>query len=415
MGGMSAAAPTQAFTVASGVLLILLLADPSCRAALGRLPDLRMAVIGLAYLFLLWFLQFTPLTICMAQSPAWARGDMISVDPQWGFRGIIGFGSALAFFLIGALLGADRRRARALSLGLGCLLTVVFIHAVVDYWQVSNAPRDPTSPDVVRLDGAFQSANTLASLWIAGLLGSAGFCLAETPRRGGRGRRLALILSFSVALICFVGLIGSLSRAGIAIGITLLGILSIFAWPERRVLIVLGFASLAGCLAFVDAFGERIGLPVRQVDLLASLLTRLPEWKAALDLTSLRPCLGWGVSSFRLIVETVREAPTQSFTLVSITPHNLLLLITAETGLAGLLAWGVLGVGSVMAASGAFYRTNNMGAIAMALGLAGVFLHNLVDFSFAIPATAAVFSLILGMLVGKAAERPKKAKRVMTG
>jgi O-antigen ligase len=414
-GGMSEAASTQILTVLSGVLLVLLLLDPLCRAALVRLPNLRLAGFGLIVLFGLWGVQFAPVMVCMGSPPSWARPDMVSIDPQWGFRGIIGFGSALAFFWIGALLGADRRRARALAVIFGALLVGVFIHSVVDYWQQSLQPRDPAIPDVLRLDGAFQSANTLASLWILGLLGSAGFFLAEMPRRGGRGGSTALGVSLLVVLVCLFGLIGSLSRAGTAIGVLMLGLLALLAWPERRVSIALIFCACVVGIAGFSLLGDRLGLPIRQVDLMTSLTTRLPEWKAAVELTAKRPCLGWGVGSFPLTIEAVREAPTQSLTLVSVTPHNLFLLITAETGGLGLVAWTLLGVGLTASIIGRGERRQNILSMGLILGLVGVLVHNLVDFSLAVPATACVFSSVLGFLVGKASDKPKKQRQPIGG
>ncbi|MEN9873133.1 MAG: hypothetical protein RL186_30 [Pseudomonadota bacterium] len=407
---MSQAAATQILTAASCILLLALMLDPRCRQALSRLPNLRLALFGLAALLLTCLVQFAPLMLCMAPPPAWARADMVTIDPQWSTRAIVAMGASLAFFLIGAVLGVDPKRAKTLMFTLGLLLLVVFGLAVFDYWQETLRPRPSGAPDVLRLDGAFQSANTLASLWILGLLLSVGYGLAQAPRRGGRGRSPITIMSFVVGLVCFLGLLASMSRAGIAIGVVMLGVLGFVAWPERR--LAIGATSLAFgvCIALVGIFGAQLGLPLRQIDLLGSVLTRLPEWQAALDLTLMRPCLGWGVGSFGLSVEAVRQAPLQSLSLVSVTPHNLFLLIVSETGIAGLVAWGVLASGLWRAARPAFLRHQIVWPSALALGCVGVILHNLVDFSLAVPATACAFSIVLGLLVSQAAVRPKKMR-----
>jgi hypothetical protein len=139
------------------------------------------------------------------------------------------------------------------------------------------------------------------------------------------------------------------------------------------------------------------------------------EWKAAVELTLMRPCLGWGVGSFPLAIEAVREAPTQSLTLVSVTPHNLFLLITAETGGLGLVAWTLLGVGLTASIIGRSERRQSILSMALVLGLVGVLVHNLVDFSLAVPATACIFASILGFLVGKASDKPRKQRQPIGG
>jgi O-antigen ligase len=117
-------------------------------------------------------------------------------------------------------------------------------------------------------------------------------------------------------------------------------------------------------------------------------------------------------------MEPVREAPIAASSLIVITPQNSLLLVSSETGLVGLIAWGFLAVGIVkFAVNGLRIRSASV-PIATALILASIatFLQSLFDFPMSIPVVSALWAFLLGYAGGLGSKsRRRRAARSNAG
>ena len=401
-GGANSALSTQLFALSISAILIIVLIDPKLRAAFRRLPKLDGIFVGSILVVAVLLLQFAPLMVCMPQPQPWARPDMVTIDPDWTLRGITGFFSAIGLLVLGAVFAADRDSRKATTLLFGLFCFVVFAGAAVELLTSVGQPQDPAVPSSTRLNGAFVSANTMASLMIIGGISSLGYCFNELNANGGRARALPVRIALAVAICCLLGLIGTQSKAGwLVAGIVLsIFLMVIPKWHRGITFLVLVLAWL-GLWAGV-MYGDIVGFPLRQIDVNQSIFNRIPEWKGAISLFGSRPCLGWGGGTFSLALNPIQPAPIQSMTLVAATPHNFILLVLSETGLLGALAWSVLAYASGRLLFRAILQAEDQGALlfSITLGLAAVLAHNLVDYSLAVPLLAGVFCLTLGFAIG---------------
>jgi O-antigen ligase len=401
-GGANTAMSTQLFALAVAAILVIVFIDPKLRAAYHRLPRLNFIFLGSGLVALVLALQFTPLMICMPKPQPWARPDMVTIDPAWTLRGITGFFSAMGLLVLGAIFAADRDSRRAIIVLVGLFYLVVVVIAgtefLISVGQTNNAAGQTSS----RLNGSFVSANTMASLLIIGGITSLGYFFSEYNSNGGRARTLSAGLSFAVALCCFICLIGTQSKAGLFVAGAILSIfvMVIPRWNRGRTLFVLILVWFFMWAAVM--YGDIVGFPLRQSDVNQSIFNRVPEWNGALNLFYSRPCLGWGGGTFSLALNPIKPPPMESVTLVAATPHNFFLLILSETGILGCLAWATLAYACGRLLMRANVRAEDQGPLlfSITLGLAAVLVHNLVDYSLAVPLIGGVFCLTLGFAIG---------------
>ncbi|OYU77554.1 MAG: hypothetical protein CFE32_05190 [Alphaproteobacteria bacterium PA3] len=401
-GGANSALSTQLFALSVSAILMIAFIDPKLRAAFRRLPKLDLIFLGSILVAAVLLLQFAPLMVCMPKPQPWARPDMVTIDPDWTLRGITGFFSAIGLLVLGAIFASDRDSRKAITLLFGLFCFLVVASATVEFLTSVGQPPDPADPSSTRLNGAFVSANTMASLMIIGGISSLGYCFNELNANGGRMRALSVRVSLAVATCCLIGLIATQSKAGWFVAAIVLSIflMIIPKWHRGMTLLVLVLSWL-GLWAGV-MYGDTVGFPLRQIDVNQSIFNRIPEWKGAISLISSRPCLGWGGGTFSLALNPIQPPPMQSMTLVAATPHNFILLVLSETGLLGGLAWLTLAYACGRLLLRAIIQAEDQAALmfAIALGLAAVLAHNLVDYSLAVPLVAGVFCLMLGFAIG---------------
>lgn len=216
---------------------------------------------------------------------------------------------------------------------------------------------------------------------------------------GGEGSRnliLALLLALGLA-----GLLASLSRAGIAIGILALVTTVLtagrFAPPRVRVAMAAALISLAaipwlalGSERLIDRYSE-------SAVSLAAPSGRLQVWEDTLRMTRAHALAGTGLGTFAAAYPSYRSPRVRLFYAHA---HNDLLQFAAEAGVPGLsLLILLLAILIARARRGLGGGYGPLGA-GFAAALLAILLHGLVDFNFHIPANAAVAAVLAGSLEG---------------
>jgi O-antigen ligase len=405
IGGANNAWSTQAFTALACAIGIVALLDRRVVTTVTDLAANRWLMIGLFATFGVIALQLTPIAACQGSTPIWARPDMVTIDPDFTVRGLVALSAPAVLFVIGAAHGAHKGFRVAALACLALALGVLLAQAWFDLQAQRALPDDVAGPDVARLNAAFVSANTLASIIVLGLFACAGVAVAARARAGGgRGALFAgaaLLIAAALAAALFL----TQSRAGWLA--TLVGLAALAALLARRsgvAMAALAGLGVAAALAVVlgPALGPMLGLPARELDVAGSVASRVPEWRGAWALFLDRPCLGWGAGAFALAFEPLQPAPESSLILMATTPHNWPLLILSEQGVAGLLAWTILGVGIILHVRRGRGAPGGRRALAcgIAAGLVAVVAHNLVDYSLAVPAVAGLWAYLAGFAGG---------------
>jgi O-antigen ligase len=178
-------------------------------------------------------------------------------------------------------------------------------------------------------------------------------------------------------VLCVVGLFLSFSPIGIALGVAALGAL---AARRRHWVLYLGAAALT--LGIVAAFAFRGDLAG-----LEPLALRLDNWRTALWLWSTSPVTGVGFGSFGQACQTVPFAVGNR----PMHAHSLPLEWLAELGIVGLVACILIALWMVRLIRRLW--PDNPG---LAVAIAVVPLHNLVDFSLFTSGVAVPWAVLVG-------------------
>lgn len=201
-----------------------------------------------------------------------------------------------------------------------------------------------------------------------------------------------------VCLCGYMGLIGTMSRlpiaiAGLQAAAVLVCLVAMRDVSLKRLAGVLSFVGIAGVLAsayFVDEIAQRL-----TGDLNESISFRADYNHVALEIWREHPLLGIGLNNFAeglehtdpklsKIVDEMQEGRVQYGIRAAAPVHNLYLLVLAETGLLGLSAFlALLGIGLYIAWTAARTATGSVQLICLgvAVGFAGQYLQQTMDFS----------------------------------
>lgn len=245
---------------------------------------------------------------------------------------------------------------------------------------------------------------------LAGFLGlcatvAVGLALSKQPRSHAWPFAMA-------ALVCGVGVLLSLSRAGIVF--LVFGQVLLAAWllKQRREARTparpawgRGAAVLLGLLAMVSVgvslAADQLWAEARSVDGVEALgRGKMEPWPMMARAASAFPVLGMGRGAFEAAFPRYQTEPNpNTFT----HPENGVLQVAAEWGVPGLLLLG-LGVWAFVRR----VRREDHGPVELAVlsGVAALGLHNLFDFSLELPACAVAVAVALG-----AVARPRDAER----
>jgi O-antigen ligase len=264
---------------------------------------------------------------------------LYSRAPEYGFTELTHFlviGSALYFsslFLVRS--EADIRHLTTSALLLSVALTGLRFLAISNYSGLAVRP-DGTIEDITRIAAGQLIGMTMLLL----LLAPQSMCV-RVPRQLllvclpwlaaglticlARGPILSFIVIIVVTLLTSKRQIGLLSRRVTLFGLVLLApvFLVSLSWVQRTETAQIKVAGKTGELANLLNLSDPGG----------SAGERLHFYKEAIEGFTEKPFVGWGLGSFSVYAT---RADTREY------PHNLLLQIAMEQGLAGLIAFGAL-------------------------------------------------------------------------
>jgi hypothetical protein len=279
---------------------------------------------------------------------------------------------------------APERLHRLLALGLAALALWALYQVTVGFDRAQLAVG--TLPEELRVNAEerIASGRAFASLLLPGhlavVLASALPILAAAVRPSWRSAGW-----LAGALLCGVGLL--LTRSPIGIGLAVLA-LAVLAARRRRALLVIGLVTLACGLAVVVASRGDVG----ELD---PLRLRVDNWQTAIWAWQSSPLTGVGLGSYgqatRAVPLTVGNLPAHA--------HSLPLEWLAELGIVGLLAAAAAIAWLIDLLRRLWPRRPEL-----AVALAVVPLHNLVDFSLYTSGVAVPWAVLLGW--GAAAAAP---------
>jgi len=225
---------------------------------------------------------------------------------------------------------------------------------------------------IQRAQGTFGSPIVAASYLVLLIAPAVGLLLSPAPRR-------SRLLALAAVPAAGVGLVLTLSRAAWATGflsLLLLAVVALFRrWLSPRLVLALGFLGLLTLLPFLDVVVTRLTAPDA-----GSAASRLPLMRIALDVIREHPLIGVGINNLPLVMAEYRVLDYGGTWLFQV--HNKYLLVWAETGTFGLLAFmGFFGASlvtgcRVAATRHALFSPIAMGVVAALIAHA---LHMLVD------------------------------------
>jgi O-antigen ligase len=349
-----------------------------CRRA-GTLPGWRSPYTLPAALFLLAGV------ISVAASP-------VHREALGLFRAYVVEPLLLFLVVVGTLRSEERARIVLGALWLGGLAA-----AVLNLLVIAQAARHHTLDTAVAAPAViYNNVNELA-LFVVPLLAMAGAAVLHAT---DPWLRRAAALFF---VIGGLAVLASLSRGGyLALAVVVL--LLALTLPARRWLLPL--LVLAGALfSRLPPVASRLGHEVDLEDPNNTLVHRLKVWGATLRMLRDHPILGGGLSGFPKTVEPYRAAagadPLQY-------PHNILLNFWTETGILGVVAFGWVLVQGFRYTLRGWRRASRAWApyhLGVAVALAAIVVHGLVDVPYWKNDLSAEFWILLGLsLAGLRAE-----------
>jgi O-antigen ligase len=222
----------------------------------------------------------------------------------------------------------------------------------------------------------------------------------RTRKRGwvalGEPAGAALARRAAAAVVLVVGLLASHSRGGLlAFGAGAIAVVLLLRRWRALVLPILAVVVVVGFL-WVDVSATRAAFATRSLR-----QSRLALWSDALRMIPDFPALGAGFNAFG--TSYTRYQTVERYEWYG-EAHNEYLQAATDLGLAGaalvvMLLFTLLR-GGVRAAAGAIFDAGVLGSI---LACA---IHNVVDFNWQIPANAATFAALAGIVMRRAAEAP---------
>ncbi len=331
--------------------------------------------------------------------PAWAGvgltllavGWVVALDHELALRlSLLCVAATLAFGLA-RLARLDDRTLTLIGLVL-MATTVVAFHQVASSFDAAKAdvgelPLSLQEAAATRLEvGRATGTSSLPGHFGAMLLLAAPLLAGGAVRsRGWRRWGLALAL-----LPLLVGLVLSRSLAGVLVAALL--VLFAGSWTRTRWWVVAAAGALGVMAALVVAARGDLGT-------LEPLVQRWINWKTTAWVVAQHPWLGVGLGG---VGQAGQLAPEGAASLTPYT-HNSYLQWIAEFGLAGA---GVLGAGVWSLAR--LVRDGLSEHLPLALAVAAVPLHNLIDFSFYAPEVVLPWAVLLGALVGRLRPLPAR-------
>lgn len=204
-----------------------------------------------------------------------------------------------------------------------------------------------------------------------------------------------------LSALLFSGLILTKSRTAIALATILLLLFILKEYGRYRFLIKYAAVIIVAFLAILTFLKTRSTV---------FLGDRLNWWQAAISMFAAHPLNGVGWGNFGNCYLVYRP----NISLNTLYAHNIVLQILAETGIPGLIAFGVLGTQNYRIYREQIRASNkNDLALCTLLAIGGFFLYNLLDYSFYIPAVQLLFWFCVGTLVARTAETRSVSRYIL--
>ncbi len=215
---------------------------------------------------------------------------------------------------------------------------------------------------------------------------------------GENSKNLLLGLLLIVGL---AGLLASLSRAGIALGLLAITITMLAAGRakglRKSIVIVLLLVAVAVIPLLQLGSDELIARYARSAKDMSLEGGRPTVWLDTLHMAASYPLCGAGYGTFAAAYPLFRSAEVRLFFKHA---HNDLVQALAEGGIIGALFLAMLLLPIVSTIVRAIGGAKGTLAVGFAAGLTAFLLHSLIDFNLHIPANAATASILAGMVLG---------------
>jgi len=283
---------------------------------------------------------------------------------------------------------ADMRRLLRLAAGLGGLEGLLLLLQVLAGQHAFDFSALPSVK--------WRSFGTLGNPnWVGALLAATLPLAAAYSERASGAERLGWQLTSTAIL---TGLVLTLSRgawAAAAAGGIVLVLLSGGRMACRLVTTCAVAFPLAVGAALAGFGGSELAGELTQT---ASMVGRWRMWRITASLIAARPVLGWGPGRFAGIYPTFQriafhdQAPAIAVTDVTNHPHSDYLFFGVEAGLVGLAAFCIL---LALVLRHAVARDARREAAPLAAALVALAVHGIVDVPLRLPATTAVFCLVV--------------------
>jgi O-antigen ligase/tetratricopeptide (TPR) repeat protein len=337
------------------------------------------------------------------------------------------------------------------------LVTVIFAGVVVAFLGLAEQatwngkilwffiPKDHGALDLgaARARGPFVNPDHFADYLAMGLPLALAAALFRTPLSAAHKSGAFRIMCATTAVVILSAIMLSQSRGGwagaaVAVAVT---VLSVLVWTRRKparshdgaggkgsprrdvapssekaagrllsghlsgpLFTLVAVASLLSVSLFVMGPAGRLATGARVQDTAANpgnlLFLRYSAWKASVRMTRDFPLFGIGLGAWPELFPHYQSGPWWPQFMRE--AHNDYVQLMAETGLAG---FGMLAALFALAGRGVWSGFTRLSAVqapmvaAMLGGIAAMGVHELVDFSFRIPANAALFTVLLALVV----------------
>jgi O-antigen ligase len=347
-----------------------------------------------------------------------------SIEPHRTWTCFLVFLSCLIAFCLTQIVSCDRNRKRRLVVSLVWLGTFEAFYGLVQYltgWQRIFAYAKKY--DLEEATGTYINRNHYAGFLEMILPFSLALVFYEYGKMRGPGPPVAvnrrnlltqpgvekLVLWLTIAVVLFVALIFSRSRAGIVAAcaslLVMFGLAGISRYHGKMVLLLcaafmvlgVGLAIWIGPGSIVNRF-QSVGQEYTMND-----QSRLSIWRDALGLIRRHPWLGTGLGTFPIAFTSVQTTFLGQFVNHA---HNDYLELSSDLGLPAALGLFVSIFFLLVRAVRTFlFAERNLDRV-LALGCVGsivaMLLHSLTDFNLYIPANALLFSMVLGLAISSA-------------
>jgi hypothetical protein len=346
-----------------------------------------------------------------------ALATVLASDPA---ESLVGFVRYVELFVLVPVAVALALRDRFdVFVVAGAFVAAAVFEGAVGVWQSATDTGASYAGEYVRAIGTFGAEQVMALGALVGYGIVVTLALGLALRDGNRPARLAL---FATAALLMLPLALSLSRgAWIATACAVLAQCFVFSW--RLAVGALAVAAFAVALLFSASYtvDERLAsiassgsTPDR------SVRDRYALWGTALDVWADHPVAGVGLKDFAKVRDTYAPMSLSAGSDVDdpqggfrreplLSAHNQYLMVLAEQGTVGILAFGSL-MGTLTV--GAFRGRRDRGFLDFAAP--GIIVWTLIDFSYGdigAGPTGVMLAVLLGLVARRAVIVPVEAKR----